>query len=76
LSLSTNNDEGILEIGVQGNDGAIPADIQSWFSQPFWSGKINNKNAGLSFSIYREVAIAYRGSFSSSDVPEGTRDFS
>jgi transposase len=36
----------------------------------------NNKNAGLSFSIYQQVANDYGGSSSSSDVPVGTRDSS
>jgi nitrogen-specific signal transduction histidine kinase len=49
---------------MQGNGFSIPADMQSRFSQPFCSSKINNKNAGLSFSIYQQVTHDYRRPFS------------
>jgi hypothetical protein len=69
LSLSDNKDEGIMEIGMQGNGCGIPANMQNRFSQPFCSSKINNKNAWLSFSIYQQVLYEYGRPFSLLDVP-------
>ena len=64
-----------VEVTVADNGYGIPADIQSKIFNPFFSTKMNKKNAGLGLSICQHIAEAHSGIITFTSAPGHFTEF-
>jgi PAS domain S-box-containing protein len=76
LNLSSDAQNGFVEIGIRDNGYGIPEDIQEHIFQPFYSSKINKKNTGLGLSICQQIAEEHGGVIGFTSRPGKYTEFS
>ncbi|MGA2976255.1 MAG: ATP-binding cassette domain-containing protein [Spirochaetia bacterium] len=64
-----------VEVTVADNGYGIPADIQDKIFNPFFSTKMNKKNAGLGLSICQRIAEAHEGIITFASTPGAFTEF-
>jgi two-component system, NtrC family, sensor histidine kinase AtoS len=64
-----------VEVTVADNGYGIPADIQGKIFNPFFSTKMNKKNAGLGLSICQHIAEAHNGIITFTSTPGHFTEF-
>jgi signal transduction histidine kinase len=69
LTLSTALADAQIQVCVADSGPGVPADILENVFDPFWSTKPGGMGIGL--AICRSIALAHRGSLSSSNAPQG-----
>jgi len=75
VRLLANPDDRFVEVTVADNGYGIPEDIQGKIFNPFFSTKINKKNAGLGLSICQQIAEAHDGIITFSSTPGEFTEF-
>jgi two-component system sensor histidine kinase AtoS len=75
VSLVVYAEDRFVEVTVADNGYGIPADIQSKIFNPFFSTKMNKKNAGLGLSICQRIAEAHDGIITFASTPGNFTEF-
>ena len=75
VRLLANPEDRFVEVTVADNGYGIPEDIQGKIFNPFFSTKINKKNAGLGLSICQQIAEAHDGIITFSSTPGEFTEF-
>jgi two-component system sensor histidine kinase AtoS len=75
VSLVVYAEDRFVEVTVADNGYGIPADIQGKIFNPFFSTKMNKKNAGLGLSICQRIAEAHDGIITVTSTPGNFTEF-
>lgn len=75
VSLVVCAEDRFVEVTVADNGYGIPADIQDKIFNPFFSTKMNKKNAGLGLSICQRIAEAHDGIITFASTPGNFTEF-
>ena len=75
IRLFANTEDRFAEVTVADNGYGIPADIQGKIFNPFFSTKMNKKNAGLGLSICQHIAEAHDGIITFTSTPGEFTEF-
>ncbi|MGO9309572.1 MAG: ATP-binding protein [Spirochaetia bacterium] len=75
VSLVVYAEDRFVEVTVADNGYGIPADIQDKIFNPFFSTKMNKKNAGLGLSICQRIAEAHEGIITFASSPGNFTEF-
>jgi two-component system, NtrC family, sensor histidine kinase AtoS len=75
VGLVAHAEDRFAEVTVADNGYGIPADIQSKIFNPFFSTKMNKKNAGLGLSICQHIAEAHDGIITFTSTPGEFTEF-
>jgi len=75
VRLLANREDRFAEVTVADNGYGIPADIQGKIFNPFFSTKMNKKNAGLGLSICQHIAEAHEGIITFTSTPGEFTEF-
>jgi two-component system sensor histidine kinase AtoS len=75
VSLVVYAEDRFVEVTVADNGYGIPADIQDKIFNPFFSTKMNKKNAGLGLSICQRIAEAHEGIITFASTPGAFTEF-
>jgi two-component system sensor histidine kinase AtoS len=75
VRLLAHREDRFAEVTVADNGYGIPADIQDKIFNPFFSTKMNKKNAGLGLSICQHIAEAHDGIITFTSTPGEFTEF-
>ena len=75
VKLVVYEEDRFVEVTVADNGYGIPADIQDKIFNPFFSTKMNKKNAGLGLSICQRIAEALNGIITFTSTPGHFTEF-
>ena len=75
VRLLAHAEDRFAEVTVADNGYGIPADIQGKIFNPFFSTKMNKKNAGLGLSICQHIAEAHDGIITFTSTPGEFTEF-
>ncbi len=75
VKLLANREDRFAEVTIADNGYGIPADIQAKIFNPFFSTKMNKKNAGLGLSICQHIAEAHEGIITFTSTPGEFTEF-
>jgi signal transduction histidine kinase len=75
VSLVVYAEDRFVEVTIADNGYGIPADIQGKIFNPFFSTKMNKKNAGLGLSICQRIAEAHDGIITLTSTPGNFTEF-
>jgi two-component system sensor histidine kinase AtoS len=75
VRLRAHEEDRFAEVTVADNGYGIPEDIQDKIFNPFFSTKMNKKNAGLGLSICQHIAEAHEGIITFTSTPGEFTEF-